>query len=132
MIVLFIDDEPSEMDSFKLELEMAGYQVVFKTKTDDAWVYFEQNEDSIGVVILDVMMPPGDFLGGEDTEGGLRTGALFYNKIRDKHPNVHVIILTNVSDASLVRRFAKDPRCTFVRKEDVFPFQLVERVAGLD
>jgi len=131
MTILFVDDESREMDSFRLELVMTGHEVAFKTKTDDAWKYFEENLAGIDMLILDIMMPSGSLLNDEDTENGLRTGILFFQKLREKEPRMPVVILTNVSDKSVADWFNDQPRCVFLRKEDVFPFQLAEKVDEL-
>ncbi|MFQ5603009.1 MAG: response regulator [bacterium] len=127
-MILFLDDEKREMDSYAKELELCGYKVVFQKNVDEAWHFFENNVDGIDLLILDIMMPPGSIFKKVDTREGLRTGVHFFERIRKAAPDLPVIILTNVSDYQLLQRFRKEDNCNFFRKEDYLPFELAEEV----
>ncbi len=127
-MVLFVDDEKREMDSYVQELELSKYKVVFKKDVDEALEFFEKNLTEIDLVILDIMMPPGRSFAQNDTQMGLRTGIAFYKKIRDKAPELPLLIFTNVSDEKVSEWFRKEKKCRFLRKEDYLPFELVDEV----
>jgi DNA-binding response OmpR family regulator len=127
-MILFIDDERREMDSYYLELELSGYQVRFKTDVDAALIFFDDHLDSINMVILDIMMPPGKIFANSDTKLGLRTGLPVFERLREKSPHLPILILTNVSDTEVRNRFRQEDRCWFYRKEDVLPFELIQYI----
>lgn len=127
-MILFIDDEGRRMDSYVRELELSKYDVSFQYNVDVSLAFFEKNLPQIDLIILDIMMPPGSSFKDVDTNLGLRTGVRFYEKIRQKAPELPVIILTNVSDEQLAERFREEEKCRFLRKEDYLPFELVQQV----
>lgn len=127
-MILFVDDEKRYMNSYVEELKLSGYEVSFQGDVDSALRFFEENLNRINLLILDIMMPPGSSFKEVDTQLGLRTGIHFYERIREKAPNLPVMILTNVSDPRVEERFRKENKCWFLRKEDYFPFELAEEV----
>lgn len=127
-MILFIDDERRFMNAYREELEMEGYDVSFVNRVDDAAELFDTHTDSIRLVILDVMMPPGSIFRGEDTRNGLLTGVRFYERIRDLAPRLPVLIFTNVSDEGLEQRFRDETDCWFLHKYEYLPHELAETV----
>lgn len=127
-MILFVDDEARQMDSYRRELELSQLEVRCIRRTDDAITYFKQNIEQIKVLILDIMMPPGASFEKEDTQQGLRTGLKFFELVRRHAPELPVIVFTNVSDPSVKEYFAKKSNCWFLRKEDYLPFELAEEV----
>jgi CheY-like chemotaxis protein len=130
-MILFVDDEKRYMDSHKLELEMEGHTVSFHNDVDSALGFFKENADSIQLIILDIMMPPGQSFQDENTGDGLRTGVRFYERIRGLAPRLPIIIFTNVSDEQLEKKFQGDINCRFLRKEDYLPHDLAEVVSNI-
>jgi DNA-binding response OmpR family regulator len=127
-MILFIDDELKYMDSFVRDLSMSGYQVNFQKDVDGAWRYFEENTNEIELLILDIMMPPGETFKDKDTDDGLRTGVHFYKRVRESVPGLPVIVLTNVSAEEVKARFQGEDNCSFFQKKDYLPFQIVQEV----
>lgn len=129
-MILFVDDE-EEMDSYRMGLSLSGYEVVLITKLDDAWKYFDLNRDRINLVILDISMPPGNLLKDYDTKAGMRTGVVFFDKLREQIPTLPIIIFTNVSDERVRAHFSNEPNCLFMQKPDELPSTLAEKVGQL-
>ena len=127
-MILFIDDEKREMDSYVKELGFSGYKVSFQNDADDALRFFEGNLSRLDLLILDIMMPPGSSFKDVDTDLGLRTGVRFYERIREKAPDLPVMILTNVSDERVADRFRRENKCWLLRKEEYLPFEFAEEV----
>lgn len=129
-MILFIDDEPTIMGPFReyLEQKMVPYhqQVVFHSNVDEALSFFENRVGEIDLVILDIMMPHGERFGSEKTNGGLKTGIAFYERIRELAPELPVIIFTNFYDEDIERKFRQDSKCRSLQKVD---FLLEEFVA---
>lgn len=127
-MILFVDDEKREMDSYVQELELSRYEVSFQTDVDVALNVFDEEFNRIDLLILDIMMPPGSSFDNSETEMGVRTGVRFYERIRERTTDLPVVILTNVSDEGVRERFCGESKCWFLRKEDYLPFQLAEEV----
>lgn len=127
-MILFIDDEKRVMSSHVLELILEGYDVVFETNVDEALDFFQKNLDDIELLVLDIMMPPGETFKNADVEGGLRTGIRLYRIIREHAPNLQVFVFTNVSADDAAEYFRKEPKCWFGQKVDYLPYEFVEEV----
>lgn len=127
-MILIVDDERRRMDSYRLELVLSGYDVLFKDDVDEAINFFESNVGEIELLILDIMMPPGNSFKAEGAQGGLRTGVLFYERVRRAAPDCPVIILSNVADPAVRGRFNAESKCWYRMKVDYLPFELVDEV----
>ncbi len=127
-MILFVDDEKREVESYVRELQLSGFHVCFQNDVDSALRYFRENAENISILVLDLMMPAGSAFAKEDTDMGLRTGVRFYDSVRARAPDLPVIVLTNVSDESVARRFSAEHQCRFLRKEDYLPFEVVEEI----
>ena len=126
-MILFVDDEARWVDSLVRELT-EKYEVSFYRDVDSAWQCFEEFPDDIELLILDIMMPPGNVFKEFDTDEGRRTGIFFYEKVRDREPWLPVIILTNVSDEEVIHRFRTEKNCWLFEKTDYLPYQIVQEV----
>ena len=118
-MILFVDDEPRIMDSYlqylRAKLAPLNYEVVFLSDVDEALDFFEMKIEEIDLVILDIMMPPGRFT-SERTNGGLKTGLAFYEKIRQRTPDLPIIVFTNFFDHEVDVKFKQDSKCRFLQK----------------
>ena len=126
-MILFVDDERRHSDSYIRELNKK-YQVIFHKDVDRAWQCFEKDTDEIELLILDIMMPPGDTFRKVDTDEGRRTGISFYEKIRKRTPRLPVIVLTNVADEEVEHRFRVEENCWYFQKEHYLPYELLKEV----
>jgi CheY-like chemotaxis protein len=126
-MILIVDDEARYIDIFAEELKLSGYEVSTQSDVDEALLFFEQNLSQIDLVIMDVMMPPGSSF-AHMAPDGLRTGVYLYNRIRERVPQLPVIVFTNISDSGISKRFLGDSKCWYLRKSDVLPFELVEEI----
>ena len=129
MIVL-VDDEARQVDSYVEELRLSGYEVVLQDDVDDALRFVEEKQKEVTLLILDIIMPPGQ-LGDADTRKGLRSGLKFFDVVRRFAPTLPVLILTNVSDPHAAGRFRGEALCWFLMKEECLPYELVEEVAAI-
>lgn len=130
-MILFIDDEKREMESFVIELGFSGYEVEFKTNVDEAWDFLCANRSQIEVLILDIMMPTGNKFKDDDNHNGLRTGVRFYDDARAKFPDISVIIFTNVADPKVAKKFEKEKKCRYFSKPNLLPHQLADEIKSL-
>jgi DNA-binding response OmpR family regulator len=140
-MILFIDDEEHYVQPYIDELRFSGYDVILHTDVDLALEFFEANHERIDLLILDIMMAPGESFEHERTLAGRRTGIFFYERVRRTAPDMPVIVLTNVpnaiskiSDREVKELLEGDEHCWFFRKMTLLPIELreeIERVIGV-
>ena len=130
-MILFVDDDKRDMESFYEELKLSGYNVDFHSDVDAAFAAYQKNLDRIELLILDVMMPPGKEFEQEKVNGGLRTGLRFYERVRSLDAELQIIIFTNLSDEPFMESFANDERCCVLQKEDYLPFELANFITEI-
>ena len=129
-MILFIEDELRQTDSFHEEFRVCGYEVALAKTVDDALLFLKQNVTAIQVVVLDIMMSPGELLKDADTDRGLRTGVKMFEKIREEFPAVPIVIFTNVTDVG-VKEFFNARNVPYLHKSNYDPDELVKRVEEL-
>jgi len=130
-VLLFIDDERRRMEPYVEELTLSGYEVEFEENCDAAWRFFRERMDEIELVILDIMMPPGEVGDQQSPGAGSRTGVSLFDMIRKTAPLMPMLIFTNVSDPAVAKRFAKDNRTRFFRKAGLLSHELVAEVRSM-
>jgi len=127
-MILMIDDEKRTLDSYLQELRLNDFAVRYESLVDAGLKCLEENAHEIELLILDLMLPFGQAFNEEETDKGLRTGVLFYERVRRTNDRLPIIILTNNVDEGIRRVFEQDPHCRFFRKEDLLPFELADEV----
>jgi CheY-like chemotaxis protein len=129
-MIVIVDDEKRYIDQYILELVLSGYndKVRLETKVDAAMRYIEENLSRVELLVLDIMMPPGEESDNDVTQSGLRTGVDFFDRVRRLSADLPVIILTNVGDPGLATRFEQEKKCWFMRKTDYLPYQFAHEV----
>lgn len=127
-MILLVDDEKRRMESYVEELRLSGYEVEIKSDVDSALDFFNENYKQIELLILDIMMPAGNVFENVDTKYGLRTGIIFYKKIRNLNLSLPIIIFTNVSNEAVEKKISLDQKSLFLQKQDFLPFQLVDEL----
>jgi DNA-binding response OmpR family regulator len=91
-LILAIDDEPEILNIIKESLEMEGFQVLPALGAKDGLKVYEERAAEIGVVLLDFLMPD-------------MTGDLVFECLRQKNPDVRVILLTGCEDTVARKMF---------------------------
>jgi CheY-like chemotaxis protein len=129
-MIVIVDDEKRYMDNYILELVLSGYndRVRLETDVDAAMRYIEGNLSSVELLILDIMMPPGQDFDNNTAQSGLRAGVEFFDRIRKLSGSLPVIIFTNVGNAALASRFEQEKHTWFMRKTDYFPHEFAHEV----
>jgi CheY-like chemotaxis protein len=132
-MIVFIDDERRRMSSYVEELELElNQEIHFETDVDSAIDFVNTKLTEINLIFLDMMMPPGKtFQNNSETEYGLRTGLLLYNRIRAQNNSIPIVIFTNTSGLNLPEEIKNDKQCRCLQKEDYLPWELVEEVKEL-
>lgn len=100
-MILLIDDAPKHMKEYLEELEDAGINFKFTHDPQNGIEIFKKYKSSIGLVVLDMIMPPPPILGNIQTSFGNRTGEFVAKRIKEIDKNVPIMILTNKSLSSI-------------------------------
>jgi CheY-like chemotaxis protein len=107
-IILFADDEPLLRDVASQMIQKLGFQVLTASTGREAIRLFQENRNSIRVVILDMMMP--DWNGTET-----------FNKLLAIDPNVRILICSGFTREIMPELLAKGCR-GFIQK----PFTMAD------
>lgn len=128
--ILFVDDEIRGwyMQLYVEALKNAGFVVVSGASVDEAKSLMETMEKP-DLAIIDIIMPPGDWFSGRETNHGFETGLVLAEEISEKWKDQAIVFLTNMVDQSVLGRAgrAKGGRGVFA-KIDYSPQQLVRIV----
>ena len=109
MTILIVDDEQMIIDVGKEMLNQLGYKVLTATGGIEALDVYRRNQDSIDLLVLDMIMP--------DMEGGIT-----YGKIKDLNPNVKVLLASGYSIDGRASEIMKQGCNGFIQK----PFNMKE------
>ncbi len=82
MIIVWIDDDSYRTKTTKELLEMQGHKIHFFAEYAEGYDYLKSNHMKTGAVILDIMMPPGEFFNPKETNDGRTTGLHLFKLIR--------------------------------------------------
>lgn len=107
--VLIVDDDPLIRDLGREILELAGFEVVLAADGVEALEVHAAMEGRVVCVVLDLTMPR---LSGERT----------LVRLRERDPELAVLLASGYTDVALDDRFARDSRLSFVAK----PFTIDE------
>src|SRR5690242_19172073 len=117
-MILFVDDERRHISSYVTELEELGYIVICENSVDQALHFLDKNRSNLKLLILDIMMPQGKSFKRMDTEEGRRTGIYLFEQVKERAPELCVIVLTNVADVELMDRLREEDNCWYFQKKD--------------
>ena len=109
--VLFVEDDPSVAQMYKLKLELDGYQVTVASDGEQALEMATSNPPDI--VFLDIRLPKMD-------------GLAVLEKLRETEntQQVPVVILSNYSERELVERGLKLGALEYLIKSQTTPAKL--------
>lgn len=136
--ILLVDDEccptletpeAGYMWYYRQALQDAGFEVVEVTGPDDGLRRLEEEQARFRLVLVDIMMPPGDTYKHERHRNGVETGVLFVQTLARKFPELPIIVLTQLANPDVhekIRRAGNVREVVF--KLDCTPFQLVDRI----
>jgi len=127
--ILWIDDDVERMQSL---YEMMTYEdhVVTKAATAGDALEIIKDEDRDGefdVVLLDMMMPPDNALGAVDTDGGRTTGLALLTRIRQRYPDMPVVVCSVVKEPEIKKEALRLGAKAWVQKP-ALPSQILRAV----
>ena len=109
--VLFVEDDPTVAQMYRLKLELDGYQVIMAKDGEEGLRL--ANEVDPDIVFLDIRLPKVD---GFSVLEGLRSD--------DRTRNVPVVILSNYGEQDLVDRGLKLGALEYLIKSQTTPAHL--------
>src|ERR1035441_4219253 len=89
--ILFVDDDKFSRSFYVDALRDEGYKVIESRGVRSALAQAEAR--AFDAVILDIMLPPGEF-GNLGTQGGFKTGLALARELRGKLPEARFLALT--------------------------------------
>ena len=78
--VLYLEDEPDQVEALSILLNARGFNVIGKTDISEA-LHVVANQE-LNVVLMDMMMPPSDDIDPELVEYGRETGIEVARRIK--------------------------------------------------
>ena len=126
--IVLIDDDHGPMDLYVRALRESGLVVDHLDNLTEAMEHVRTTDKPADLYLIDIMMPPGDALTLEESNYGLTSGIILYQRLRDRFPDVPVIILTSISNPEILELLPSDSNTTKEAKVEVLPFDLVQKV----
>ena len=102
--VLLIEDEPLLIETLPAVLKEKYSELHVQGLTSISEALARVKEEGFDVVLLDISMPPSEDMDLDSIEYGRLTGIEVARRIRRVKPDVPIVALTVVSDASYQRR----------------------------
>lgn len=94
--VIYIDDEVTTekmLSRFEI-LASQGIEIIQVDNIYDALPIIRKNISTVGLIILDIIMPPEDYYTLEETNGGSTTGLRLLKDIRIEFATIPVMIVS--------------------------------------
>ena len=79
--ILLVDDEKNVLYSGEQMLKLLGYEVLLAGDGEEALEIYNENQDKIDIVLLDMLMPR---MGGGET----------YDRMKEINPQINVILIS--------------------------------------
>ena len=111
--VLLVEDDRFLIDDLKTFIEYEGHTCAVFTGPDEVIDQLE-SLGSFDVIILDIMMSRGSYLQEEDVS--FETGELLYQKIREKYPDLPMMIISAKNFNDMQINFAAEKNVNTISK----------------
>lgn len=113
--ILIVDDEIGYAEGIIDALNFEGFRVLTATSAESALRSLKK--ETIDLVMVDIMMPPGHSLEDQGV-GSNRTGVVLCRTIKQMYPLTPIICLSVVSNIDTIREIQK-LNIRFLRKGEV-------------
>lgn len=118
MTILVVDDEPSDLESARLALEGAGFEVIGAESYETALAAFEPHARDIGFAVLDVSLPG-------------RNGVELYRELEKRNPGIKVLFVSGHVGAEVIRFYGFEVSDSHFLQKPFHSDELVERVGEI-
>jgi len=124
--ILLIDDDHGPMDYFVEALRHRGCTVEHIDTVDG---FFERLDHAseppdFDIAIIDMMLPHGERLSREMTNGGLKSGIAIVQAIKRKFPHLPIVAFSNYDVPEVRASLPADVK--FITKFEVSPFDFAD------
>ena len=123
--ILFVDDDVMPAELYIRALRRLDFEVDSAKTVEDT--FRSLSTGRYDLIVLDIMMPSGPYP-DEKTEDGLRTGLVLQAELAHQHPQVPVIVLTNVGNPDTLKSAREGGAVAVARKIDYPPFDFADLV----
>jgi CheY-like chemotaxis protein len=120
--ILFVDDDATQM-KYHVKRLRKSFEIEVRGDVKRAFETFEASPEGWAGVILDVMMPPGDFEAA--TPNGMQTGWFLLKQVREIDSQLPVLVLTNARNIALKQAFEAEPHVKVIEKLLITPETLL-------
>lgn len=124
--ILFVDDDAKRISSYVEYLDHSGYTTIVESDSTRVLSIFNEKQNEIDLIILDMMMPTEHHL-KDETDYGRRTGLYLLKKIREISKDIAIMVLTVVRDSS-VREITEKLGGSPYLEKPIMPSRLVEEI----
>jgi CheY-like chemotaxis protein len=124
--ILVLDDDAKRISSHVELLQEEGFTVIYESDTAKMMPLFRENKDRIALVVLDMMMPPGDYP-VKETDYARKTGILILRDIRDISKDVPVVVLSVRNDDGIKGEVTALGKSEYLEKP-LRPSKLIEAI----
>lgn len=128
--ILWLDD--NKVTPAYDELVSDGLEVTAVTNPSQLWDELQAAHPQFDLIILDIIAPPGDTYGLDETKGGLTTGLLVLEHLRQSPAlaSIPVLIFT-IRHEDDVNEYGHKYGVTVLRKQDTRPAELLKHVKAI-
>ncbi len=116
-LVLIVDDEESVIRVAEMSLQRAGLKTLSARDGAEAVRLFQENNDRIKLVVLDLTMPGMD-------------GMEAFDHIRTIRPDARIVLSSGYSEKEVTKHFTGKALAGFIQKP-YLPAHLIEQVQGI-
>jgi len=115
-MILIIEDSGIERKEIREALEKSGRQVLEAINAEEALEVVRSKGENIKLILLDVMMAPGNLFTLKETQGGLRTGEFLVFKLRRYFMKKPIVAITARKDIGELKDMIGEVVDVFIRK----------------
>lgn len=124
-IILWIDDEPYALTSYKTFLEQRGYVVLSAYNLDEGKRLIKRKRGQVDLIILDIMMQVGKGKELDESEielakGGYESGLVLARWIKKTYPNVPILVYSAGFIETQTLRWFEDQGIRYKSKSTFF------------
>jgi DNA-binding response OmpR family regulator len=116
--VFFIDDQSnsSEFESRFDIIKEQGIEILYVDNIDDVIPIFQEYVHEIGLIILDIIIPPLDKYSEDQSNGGTTTGLLLLKEIRKINKEIPIIIFSIRRKSGIEMNFENNNVVRYLQK----------------
>lgn len=129
--ILWVDDDINSdaLMPFVDELEEDGFNILKANGPDEMYKYLKSNHQEINLIIMDIMMPVNESIRTDDAKGGLNTGYIILENLKesDIYKNIPVLVVSILNDQEITN-WSEQHQLKYLSKLDIQPENLCDTI----